>query len=56
MTSTAGKIRAQWCDAPQASIPITVGASRLEENDHLLAPQLLTQKHLLSGVHPMKLG
>src|ERR1700731_1919137 len=28
---------------------------RLEENDHLLAPQLLTQNHLLGGVHPMKL-
>src|SRR5580693_1680813 len=27
----------------------------LEELDHLLAPQLLTQNHLLSGVHPVKL-
>src|ERR1700730_18469704 len=28
---------------------------RLEEGHHLLAPQLLTQNHLLGGVHPMKL-
>src|SRR5580692_9384215 len=28
---------------------------RVEENDHLLAPQLLTKNHLLGGVHPMKL-
>src|ERR1700690_3251917 len=27
----------------------------LEELDHLLAPQLLTQNHLLGGVHPVKL-
>src|SRR5208282_974029 len=28
---------------------------RLEEGHHLFAPQLLTQNHLLGGVHPMKL-
>src|ERR1700674_1790036 len=28
---------------------------RLEEGHHLLAPKLLTQNHLLGGVHPMKL-
>src|ERR1700738_364507 len=28
---------------------------RLEESHHILAPQLLTQNHLLGGVHPMKL-
>src|ERR1700687_2676229 len=28
---------------------------RLEEGYHLLAPQLLTQNHLLGGVHPVKL-
>jgi hypothetical protein len=28
---------------------------RLEEGHHLLAPQLLTQNHLLGGVSPMKL-
>src|SRR5256885_7009339 len=28
---------------------------RLEEGHHLLAPQLLTQNHLLGGVQPMKL-
>src|SRR6202011_248732 len=29
--------------------------TRLEESHHILAPQLLTQNHLLGGVHPMKL-
>src|SRR5580700_10000127 len=28
---------------------------RLEDGHHLLAPQLLTQNHLLGGVHAMKL-
>src|ERR1700736_3301957 len=28
---------------------------RLEESHHILAPQLLTQNHLLGGIHPMKL-
>src|SRR5271166_2237302 len=28
---------------------------RFEEGHHLFAPQLLTQNHLLGGVHPMKL-
>jgi hypothetical protein len=49
------KSRAQWWDARQASIPITVGASLSKNAIISLRRNSLRQNHLLGGVHTMKL-